>query len=329
MHNQNKSMRLALTYFLLVSVVYTSASVGLSYDTSNSPLLIVKPNGTITGMRPRVGGNGWAIEMWIKYNPANPNREHTLFSQLADNFCVSTTRDNFQYSIIITAEGFISVNVEWCYGSLSLVTNTDALLPSVNEWHHVGITFTYFEGIAIYMDGKLIRASFQTHNMNDAIIQSFTGRFQNNGTLALLDDIGTVDEIRLWTVSRKRGEMSSDYCKRLRSSSKHLGWYVNFDSNLARDGITRAPLDTIFDLTSGANHLQVTLAAEKLLKNEPDFCSGNENKDRDVILVILELCVGLYLFVVVITLSCHTVRGQKNQKSDRRATSLGGASFVE
>jgi hypothetical protein len=313
-------MRSAVLLVLSVYVAICFGATGLSRNTANYLAQSFKPLGDLSKMQPATTGSGWTIEMWITYQPGvpTPARTRVLFTQLADSFCTSTTFDNFQYSVQLSPLNTVSATVQWCTGTLT--TTALKVVPGGGKWTHVAVVFQYKKGIFIYYDGTLVRSSLQTLLPNDPTLVAFVGPLVNNGTIAMFDDTGLLDEIRFWNNAKGSSSISSNWCKRLGPSQSGLGWLVNFDSNLGGDGTTRIFLNETFDLASGHNNLLLSplISASDLPQIEtPDWCSTAQSQGAIVTAALIPsiMLVGVIVAFIVVMVTHFNGRTASKRKN--------------
>jgi hypothetical protein len=326
------SIVLLLVCSALMLPTLTMASVGLSLDTSALLATTYVPTGNVGVLQPQPNGNGWSIQMWLKYAPTVA-RTHVLYVQLPVNACVVNTFDNYGFSINTLASDNVEVQVQWCSGSLSLTTTTPLL---VGEWQHLTVVFRKLDGIFIYYNSKIVRSSLDVLPPNDPNLVAFTWTnaipFVNSAYLTLWDDTGLIDELRYWNTALSHGSVSSNYCRRLSpSSSSGLVALWNFDSNLDPiDHVTRVFLNTTFDLGNGLNNILYSptpLMANQLVQEETNhWCSGSgANSDVIIIIAVIGSLVCLIAFAWILAAIFLRYRNRNSGgTSGRRRIGLGG-----
>lgn len=316
-----------LIIFMMITFIllpFCLAATGLSLDTSSFVGVPRTPVGDTSNLQPKGTGNGWAIEMWLKYSPT-VTRVHTLYTQFATDPCVVDTFDNYQFSINTLADDTVRVDVDWCGGSLTLTT-TDAL--QVGVWQHLSVVFRKQQGIWIFFDGKLVRSSFDVLPEDDPLLLSFTWDadepFINAANIVVWDDTGLIDELRFWDSAPSNSGIKKNYCRRLTSGPVAV-W--NFDSNLGSDGVTRVFLNTTFDVASSAgaanNFFYTTeLNAAWLVKEENDsWCAGDVPTTAIIIVSIFAAVIGLVI-MIWIGFSIWVMVTSSRQDSSRSYTQL-------
>lgn len=317
---------------LLLALASSSvATVGLSIDTSALTAQTYVPTGDVTLLQPLPTGNGWTVEMWLKYAPTTP-RLHLLFSQLPVNACVTSGVDNYGYSIATQPDDNVAVTVQWCTGALFLQTTTPLVL---GNWQHLSVVFKEQQGIFIYYNGKIIRSSLDVLPPTDPNLLAFTWDttvpFSNAAHLGLWDDTGLIDELRYWNVALSHGSISSKYCKRLSATgTPNLMALWNFDSNLGPDHTTRVYLNTTFDLGRGANNIIYTptpLLPTQLVQEETNHWCGS--KDTTAVIIIIAvigsvLCLIMLLWLLATLLFRYRRNSSSSVQAGRRRVGLGG-----
>jgi len=319
-----------LLVLLLVWCNLGAATVGLSIDTSTLLAQTYVPTGNTALLQPLPTGDGWTVEMWIKYDPT-VSRIHMLYAQLPVNACAVFNFDNYGFAIATLPDNNVQVNVQWCSGALTLQTTTPLV---VGQWQHLSVVFKELQGIFIYYNGKIIRSSLDVLPDTDPNLLAFTWDtttpFANAAHLVLWDDTGLIDELRFWNVALSHSSVSSKYCKRLSATgTPNLVALWNFDSNLGPDHSTRVFLNTTFDLGKGANNIIYSppLLPTQLVQEETGHWCGSKDT-TNVIIIIAVIGSLLCLIVLLWLLATAVIRYRRNSSSSaqagRRRVGLGG-----
>ena len=237
---------------------------------------------------------------------------------------MTSSFNNYEFSIATLANDHVFVNVTWCTGALSLET-LDPLTQG--EWQHVSVIFRKLEGILILVNGRVIRSSLEVLPDTDPNLVAFTWPRDtpliNGANLTLWDDVGLVDELRFWSVALSNSRARTAHCRRLPGgSTSNLVALWNFDSNLAKNG-TRIDLNVTYDLAGGAKHIVYTspLPAAYLVKEETNgFCGPKQNTLSLILLGTIGGVIGILLLIwvgVVIYYLVQAGKGQTKKSSTR------------
>lgn len=215
------------------------------------------------------------IAAWSATLPTNPGV--SLNFDGTNDYVELPNESNFNFTSSITVEAWVRVttfNKDW----QAIVTKGDrswriarysntnqvnfALTPvgnvtstvSINDgnWHHVAGTYDGAT-MKIYVDGVLenqlsVTATIANSSYNVAIGENLqaTGRSFH----------GSIDEVRIWGVSRTESEISNSYSCELAGNEAGLVAYYKFNQGIS--GLNNSTETTLIDVTSNGNNGTLT-----------------------------------------------------------------------
>jgi hypothetical protein len=199
--------------------------------------------------------NALTLEAWI-YPENNSKGRQGIFVKSRDSYLgVDCNYGLRYYNTTINNVYSRSIVLQVGNGSLSYELATSDPIPQ-NEWVHVAATFESGVGGKIYINGKQVSTSLISIDNKSLTIGNLsnTRTYIGNYPIDGLDNYfqGKMDEIRVWNVVRTLQDINSNKCGTL--SGTETGLLAYYDFNQGVGGGDNTAIDSLYDLTSGANN---------------------------------------------------------------------------
>ena len=171
------------------------------------------------------------LECWVNLNEAPLAGTHTpfLISRL-NSFSLTIGASGYILFYLRTDEG------DWYTAAGDLTT----IVP--NSWYHLAATYDGSE-MRVFVNGE--EEGLPTTVVNDTMART-TNNFRigaRNDTPNLTNTNGTIDEVRVWNITRTREEIRSSMNRTLPGTTAGLGGYWRFDESSGTNADGATPFD--------------------------------------------------------------------------------------
>jgi hypothetical protein len=199
-------------------IVENGAGLAFDFHGINDEAIVVSPedNGPLESISTTI-----TLECWIK--PDAQNNQHLIFYQEEDPA-------DGGYALLLTSDGTVQFKIRANF-TLESISN----YPT-GKWTHIAVTYNQSQSsVRLYINGKLDASGNYTSTLGDGndFIIGARDTYDNPPAPAYDQTFnGTIDEIKVWNVSRTENEIREFMCQKIDENDipGSLIAYWNFDT---------------------------------------------------------------------------------------------------